>query len=226
MSTELIKPIRPIFGQKQGLAKRLVEAKANEETFDPMSRPNRIGIVMDDSGSMGQQGMEKAHEAIDLFIKNCSPNDTCIAIYPLNADGKPLSNNFLQVAMYSAGIWATGGTPLYTKLQEVLKSQPITRAVAFSDGSPTDNYGCENSEERRDVQTIRLYQEANVPVDTIFIGYGDSKVMQELAEKTGGIYLHFTDPSVLAKSLKYLAPKYRAMLTDGGFKYKVERGEA
>jgi hypothetical protein len=54
---------------------------------------------------------------------------------------------------------------------------------------------------------------------------GGAKIMQELAELTGGVYLHFTDVSVMAKSFKYLTPAYRAMLTSGDFRKKLERGE-
>ena len=217
MSSELVKQNKPVIGgAKFGLQKRIAEAgiqrAANYDTF-----PNRLGLVFDDSGSM-HDSMEQAHLAVDTFIKNCNSADTAIALYPLNKEAKSLTNNFATVGLYAATITATGGTPLYTVLQKLLESENISRAIAFSDGSPTDksNYGFEDECSADNHQkTINLYTAKKIAIDTIFIGTKDSSgytTMQSIALATGGIFLHFTDVSVLAKSLKYLTPAYRYML--------------
>ena len=231
-------PNKLVFGKKVGLSAKLHEAQNKQpEIFDPLSKIHRLGIVFDDSGSMAGEAIEKAHEAIDLFVKNCNSFDTALALYPLNKDSKSLSNNFAEIAIYGQTITATGGTPLYTILQRLITEQPITRAVAFSDGSPTDKHFKDD--------TLNTFIERKIPIDTIYIGekdlprdevssedypitnheYSGYWTMKMIAERTGGIFLHFTDASVLAKSLKYLAPRFRYMLEDKSVKERVEKGE-
>lgn len=218
MTTDLSKQLR---FKQTGLAARVQDARnRTPEVFDPLSKTNRIGLVIDDSASMGEQGMAKAREAVDAFIKNCNPTDTAIAIYPLNENAQQLNNDFALVGVYASTIQATGMTPLYDILNKMLENNPITRAVAFSDGAPNGR----GSEE----ETVQLYIEKKVPVDTIYIGSATERgftIMKSLAEKTDGIFLHFTDASVLSKSLKYLSPRLRYMLENAELKEKIERGQ-
>jgi uncharacterized protein YegL len=203
--------------KKFGIAARLENA-ALATTEDASKLPNRLGIVFDDSGSMSGEPIQKAHEGIDAFVKNCNKYDTALALYPLNAVYKSLTTNYADIAMYGMSIPATGGTPLYATLRELLSKEPITRAVAFSDGQPS-GFGKN--------ECFAEYQAKKIAVDTIFIGqmgYGDME-MKEIAERTGGIFLHFTDASVLAQSFKYLAPQFRGLLMNPEIKAKVERGE-
>lgn len=233
MANELVQQNKPKIGNnKFGLAKRIAE-KDLEQSADFRLFPNRLGLVMDDSGSMARS-MDKAHLAIDTFIKNCNSGDTALALYPLNAEAKSLTNILASIGIYAATIDATGGTPLYTKLLQMLEKEDITRAVAFSDGSPTDNhrsydYESNTEEQPRDkhTETVQKYTAKKIPIDTIYIGeFGASGyiTMKRIADETGGIFLHFTDASVLAKSLKYLTPLYRALLMDKETKEKVEKG--
>ena len=200
-----------------GLASRLAKLKSNDQLT--ITKVNRLGIIFDDSGSMSGEPIKLAHDAIDEFVKSCNRNDTNLALYPLNAAHKSLTSSFADIAIYGIRIPATGGTPLYSKLTELLTQEDITRAVAFSDGQPGDRL--------RKTECLSAYKEKGVPVDAVFIGSignGDAE-MKEIAEVTGGIYMHFTDASVLAKGFKYLAPAYRGMLMSAEFKAKVERGE-
>lgn len=206
-----------------GLAAKVAAAKNSEisKTFDPMSFPNRIGLIIDDSGSMGNIGMQKVHEGIDAFCKNCNYGSDALAIYPLNAEAKPLTNDLALVAIFGQTLEATGGTPLYEKLVEMLSKEPITRAVAFSDGEPNGGFTTETV-------CITQYKDKNIPIDAIFIGHASSggyKMMERLAELTGGQFLHFTDVSVLGKSLKYLAPRLRYMLENAELKEKIQKGQ-
>jgi len=194
--------------------------QANEMIpVDMAKMQNRIGIIFDDSGSMSGDAINQAHLAIEAFVKNCNQFDTALALYPLNADKKPLSSNFAEIALYGMSIPATGGTPLYEKLVELFDNESITRAIAFSDGAP--NHSMSEA-------MYGKYIPAKIPIDTVYIGpagdYGQS-IMQQIAERTGGIFLHFVDVSVMAKAFKYLTPAYRAMLTSGEFRKKIERGE-
>jgi hypothetical protein len=51
------------------------------------------------------------------------------------------------------------------------------------------------------------------------------KILKELAEKTGGIFVHFKDSASLSSSLKYLSPGLRGLLSNPELKAKIERGE-
>lgn len=226
---------RHIFQTKKvGMGARLETAKETEQKpINPDDFPNRLGMVFDDSSSMSGEPIKLAHQAVETFIKNCSNKDTCLAIYPLNAKVQPLSNDFAQVGLYTMGIGATGGTPLYTTLNKLLQEQKITRAIAFSDGDPTDGLYQWYDEVAADSKcthesVIAEYSAKKVPIDTVFIGDSPSaeKIMKDLAQRTGGTYLHFTKPEDMAKNLKYLAPRYRALLANAEIKAKVERGES
>jgi hypothetical protein len=69
-----------------------------------------------------------------------------------------------------------------------------------------------------------------IPIDTVFFGsLGNSeeiKLLKYLSESTGGIFLHFDPAKINFKTaFKYLAPVFRAQLTDGNFRAAVERGD-
>lgn len=237
--TALKIPIKPPIG---GLKKGILANKANFDhamkEVDPLKVTNRIGLVLDDSGSMGHDGMKNAHEAVKGFTANCSMLDTSIAVYPLNKDSKPLTCNYDLVNLYVSSIFATGGTPIYGKLDTLITNEPITRAVLFSDGGPTDSslltaqedtWGYTNKPKEVAIGTIKKYTDKEIPIDTIFIGLDDTsngyKEMKKIAELTGGVFIHFKDVTSLASNLKYLAPRYRALLANADIKARIERGE-
>src|SRR5215831_20957994 len=110
--TALSKPIKMGINRK-GIAANKQNFDNTMRDIDPLKVPNRLGLVIDDSGSMGREGMEKAHDAVRAFCQNCNPQDTSIAVYPLNAEKRPLICNYDAVTGYVNGVWATGGTPIY-----------------------------------------------------------------------------------------------------------------
>lgn len=230
-------PVKPPIG---GLRKGILANKANYDQqmkeVDPLKVANRLGLVIDDSGSMGGQKMEDAHTAVKGFTANCNPLDTSIAVYPMNAKTQGLVCNYDLVNLYVSGIQATGGTPIYGILDKLITDENITRAVLFSDGSPTDSRLTGNNDvglftyskpKEVAIGTIKKYQEKEVPIDTIFIGeYEDGEIeMKKIAELTNGTFIHFKDSSSLSTGLKYLAPKYRALLANADIKARIERGE-
>jgi len=238
--TALKIPVKPPIG---GLRKGILQNKVNFDNamkeVDPKTVPNRLGMVIDDSGSMGLDGMKNAHDAVRGFTNNCSMQDTSIAVYPLNENSKPLSCNYDLVNLYVSSLHATGGTPIYKILDKMIESENMTRAVLFSDGSPTDgslmtDYEKKDSFYNRPFATaeaaIKKYIAKEIPIDTIYIGESDVsdgyKEMKKIAEMTNGTFIHFKDSTSLSKGLKYLAPKYRALLANADLKAKVERGEA
>jgi uncharacterized protein YegL len=192
------------------------DAKAALAVVKPEEVPNRYAIGFDDSGSMGEEGIKDAHKAIAGFLAACSPLETSVAIYPYNREAKPLTNMFDVVNAYVAGIKATGGTPLWGILGKMLRESKLTRGIIFSDGGATDEEGDE----------INYAREHSIKIDTVFIGHGsDNAVLQRIAECTGGVYLKFDSTTTFGKQLKYLSPKYVALLANADLKARIERGE-
>ena len=223
----------PMGGLKKGILANQANYKEAMRSVDPLTVPNRLGLVLDDSTSMGTEGMDNAHKAVKGFTDSCNALETSIAVYPLTKESKALTCDYDLLNMYVLGIGPTGGTPLYGTLQKLIVEQKITRAIAFSDGGPTDSQLLESDSffSRGSAlahSVVRQFIEKEVPVDTIFIGEKESNghnELQELSLLTGGTCVHFTDMQTLGQSLKYLAPKFRALLANPEIKARIERGE-
>jgi hypothetical protein len=236
--TDMFKP------KKWGVGAAREQAQKILSELDPKTMPTKLAIIFDDSGSMasatesnGKPKIDDAKAGIRNFSTQCNPRDTAIAVYPLNVDPKPLTCNFDLLNLLVASIGATGGTPLYTKTIQMLKSEDnYTRGILFSDGEPTDgSSGYYMEEEDRDRNSdpkenmIQLALNKKTPLDTIYIGLSDCKgynLMKEIADRTGGIFIHFRDSASLSANLKYLAPALRGILMNAELKAKIERGES
>lgn len=226
---------------KRGIAAQRAQADEAIKIIDPTRTPNRIGLVIDDSGSMGEDGMKSVHAGVRSFTNSCDFNTTSLAIYPLNRENKPLSVDFDPINLYVGTLQHTGGTQLYTKLDQLVDNENITRAVVFSDGVPTDcrlmsdNFSYENKPRAFGEGVLAKYIEKELPIDTIYIGEdvpyegkhsAGYTELEEIAKRTGGVFCHFKSVLSLGTSLKYLAPKYRALLMNEELKKKVEKGES
>ena len=231
----LTKPIKAIVPRQVGIHKKLADAAlSGVTTNDPLALPERIALVFDDSSSMSGQAVEDAKLATDEFIKSCNMRTTALAIKPLNQIKCPLTTNYPLLGMEVSTFRAAGSTPTWDNLQSIITDiaeESITRVVLFSDGEPTDG-----SSERypgyggqlNPATIIANYVEKKVPIDTVFIGAEGTKgftCMKNIAEDTGGIFIHFKDSSSLRKGLKYLAPGLRGMLMNAEVKERLQKGE-
>jgi Mg-chelatase subunit ChlD len=221
-----------------GLAAAQVAAKnkpelAKKEEFKPIDMKdatNKIGIVFDDSGSMSGQPILDAHAACEEFVKNCNPTNTALSVYPMNADTSytgsiqtiKLTTDLIAVIKAVKQIRATGGTPLYETLLEMLEKEELTRGIVFSDGAP------QRTNEVKE-EAFRIAKEKKIPVDSVYIGEDDKnaiELMKEIAERTGGVFLHFKPGKAnFRTAFKYLTPGLRAMLMDKSFVEKLQKGE-
>lgn len=235
---EMFKPKKWGIGAAKDAAQKLLAE------LNPQEMPTKLAIVFDDSGSMGAMNekgdktkIEDAKSGIRNFSTQCNPRDTALAVYPLNVASKPLTCNFDLLNLLVASIGPTGGTPLYGKTIEMLQSPDnYTRGLLFSDGEPTDESGYysegddeENIRRSHKDRMITLAIEKKCPLDCVFIGEEtDSgyKLMKEIADRTGGIFIHFKDSASLSANLKYLAPALRGVLMNAELKAKIERGES
>jgi hypothetical protein len=203
-------------------AKRAALAQSEPLTAAPTKPPaemeHRIGIVFDDSGSMCGEPIKNAHAGVEEFLRSCKPQETAVAIYPMNAAPLRLSVDLPALAMLARGVRDSGGTPLVRTLEQMLQHEKLTRAIVFSDGSP-DNRIIDN--------VVTACKEKEIPVDTVFIGgeHENSAIgfMKALAEQTGGIFLHFAPGKAnFRTAFRYLTPGNRYMLADKSFADKLQ----
>lgn len=215
--------------------------------ISPGECPDRNRIVFDDSGSMGGY-IQDAKKGVVEYLRNCIPNQTAVAIHFMNSGEIKLQSDLIALAVeIQEKNLSSGGTPFFNTLKKALESKPLlTRLVAFTDGSPTDALQAEESTELQPAWSNRgswiqsadiiikiahnIEPDKCIPIDTVFFGsiYNEREMnlLRYLSDNTGGIFLHF-DPAKInfRTAFKYLAPCYRAQLTDGGFRAAVERGE-
>lgn len=244
MANDLQKVSDMFTPKKYGIGAQKEQARKMLEELDPKTMPTKLAIVFDDSGSMASQNekgdktkIEDAKSGIRNFSAQCNPRDTALAVYPLNVDPKPLTCNFDLLNLLVASIGATGGTPLYGKTTEMLNSgDGYTRGILFSDGEPTDGdhrgwaFEEENEQSGDPKESmIALAISKKIPLDAVYIGLaneGGYRLMKEIADRTGGIFIHFKDSASLSANLKYLAPALRGILANAELKAKIERGES
>ena len=220
--------------KKYGIGAAREKAAEEMKNLDPTKCETKIGIVFDDSGSMSGDPIRDAKLGIQGFTANCNPKDVALSIFPLNKGAQPLTCNYDLLNMYVNSIPSSGGTPLYTVTMRLLETD-ITRGVLFSDGDPTDKYGQYDNEDEYSSGSRDNHEELiaravakKIPLDTVFIGpeYATGyKVMKDIADRTGGIFIHFKDMSSMSTGLKYLSPALRPLLMNEELKGKIQRGE-
>ena len=222
----------------------------------PGECPDRNRIVFDDSGSMAGE-IENAKRGVVEFLRNCIPNQTSVAVHFMNTSPEiDLQSDLVKLgAEISEKSLSSGGTPFFNTLKKALEAKPVlTRLIAFTDGSPTDQLKPE-SDNSSELQTFYSSKDswtrsADIiikiakaigeqsaskkcfPIDTVFFGNAswnkeEMDLLKYLSSQTGGFFLHF-DPSKpnIWKQLKYLAPVNRLMLASESFRAEVERGKA
>ena len=201
--------------------------KSQAETVDPATMPNRITLMLDKSGSMNdyekdsKRRIDLLKDAIENFVGRCNLNDTSVAIetFPPSI-AVPLTSNRTILTSASYGLSASGNTPMRNCVESCLNKIPMTRGVIVSDGAATD-WNDRFSNEEEDLKSadeiLLKYKEAGIPIDCVHISLGTSgeELLRRIAATTGGIFIKFTDVSAFAQAFGYLAPGFRAMLTDG-----------
>lgn len=169
--------------------------------------PNRIGMMLDDSGSMSGTKAASARVASKAFLDACDASTTAVAIKTFDPTFEVrLTNQLGYAASECQQLSGVGGTALAECMQEMINNEPITQAVIVSDGEANDPYLA--------LETARTYREAGIVCDCVHIGDSTSgeATLHEIAKITEGIYVKFTDVTNFASHFKYLTPTYRALL--------------
>jgi Mg-chelatase subunit ChlD len=210
------------FGTKTPLQQRVAQAaqareqRAVLETISVASLPNRIGLMLDVSGSMSGSKIEQLRVATEAFLDACNPANTAVAITTFEPLVRiEMSNVFSFHKGHIPHLIPQGSTPMSEAMLELLSTESMTRGVLVSDGAPNDT---------NDVYVISSdYKEAGIPIDTVHIGDSDSgeEVLQRIASITGGLYMKFKDSIQFGRAFRFLTPAYRALLADASVRKEI-----
>ena len=234
MANELSKPNKITVGG--GLHSRLKAAEVLKEIaprVDPRSMPNRLAIIADFSGSMGELSsgpkyetfkddnrkskLDLLKEAVQDFAIRSNPADTAIAVESFPHGFRiNLTTDNNEVYLKMMNIQTLGDTPMGEGLQNALEHHTPTRALLISDGEQTDGERCFNIAE--------TYKRSSIVVDTVHIGDSTrgEETLRRIAEITGGMFLKFKDVTSFASNFHWLLPEARAQLA-GMLPYEVSK---
>lgn len=200
------------FGQGSALHQRMQNSLNNQAKQSTLvaQLPNRIGLMLDVSGSMSGEKIEMCRLAGSSFCDQCDPAETAVAVNTFEPSLRiNLSTMFPFISAEISHLRTMGGTPMAEAMVEMLHNEPITRGVIVSDGEST---GADP------IPTAKDYKDAGIPIDCVHIGNdeGGEETLKQIAEITGGVYIKFTNVENFAKNFRYLTPRYRGLLMAPG----------
>ena len=157
-------------------------------------------IVLDTSGSMYGEKMDKAKQAATELVKRISPSNYLSLITFSNNARLQISHVMLQsdndkysVTSIIKGIEASGSTAFYQALRLAIELSKEYKepsyAIILTDGIPTD------------VTDINAYRELPWPknLQALVIGVGldyNPELLTLLADKSGGLFIHIDEHSI------------------------------
>jgi Mg-chelatase subunit ChlD len=197
----------------RGLHQRLRNPTANPET-SPLTRRDRIALMVDVSGSMVGRKIASLREAVAGFVDSCDTGTCALALEPFGDDYPSPSRVALTVVLPMIRMTvdmlnACGGTPMAEAMRYVINTYAITRGVIVSDGQPDSEAAC--------YEVAHDWHEAQLPCDCVHIGESEAgeACLRKIAEMTGGVYIKFTNIQAFSKAFRYLTPAFYAQLTAG-----------
>jgi Mg-chelatase subunit ChlD len=200
------------FGQGSALHQRMQASLNNQAKQSTLvaQLPNRIGLMLDVSGSMSGEKIQMCRLAGSSFCDQCDPAETAVAVNTFEPSLRiNLSTLFPFISAEISHLHTMGGTPMAEAMLEMLTQEPITRGVIVSDGESTGN---------DPIPVARDYKDAGIPIDCVHIGddVGGEETLKQIASITGGVYIKFTNIKNFSKNFKYLTPRYRGLLMAPG----------
>lgn len=165
------------------------------EYKDMNSAPISIAIVMDHSGSMGEERARNMQLAVQKLIDNKRDQDRITLIRYDNKiavhAGPDKDIATLKTAHQINGLQGYGSLTAtrdaIIKAVTILENEPLTHkraVVVFTDGF-------DNSSTQGIDDVVKSAREKNIFVSTVDYGYNvDEKMLQEIANRTYGIYHH------------------------------------
>jgi Mg-chelatase subunit ChlD len=170
--------------------------------LDIKTLPNRIVLMIDQSGSMFGESIKLLENAVQDFIQKSDPSGTAIAVesFP-EGTSIELTNDKMKLWMLCMGLSAMGGTPMSDCMMRC-KRIPMTRAIIISDGQPDCS----------PLEMAQGYKSLEIPIDCVHIGDSTSgeQTLRDICEITGGLFVKFRDIKSFATAFSYLLPETRA----------------
>ena len=163
--------------------------------------PINVAIVLDRSGSMQGEKIEKAREAAINALDLLKPTDI-VSIIAYDTDVSVLVTDKEQVVGVIRGIQANGNTALFggvskgaAEVRKFLDDKHVNRIILLSDGLA--NVGPSSPGELGDLGTS--LKKENISVSTLGLGSGyNEDLMVNLAGKSGGNHQFIENAAELA----------------------------
>jgi len=178
--------------------------------------PLNLGILLDNSGSMDGEKLERAKRACALIIDQLSPEDRAsVAVFSSGARVVVPSAPFAEGASFRArqsvmDVRVEGATELlaglntiYAEIEPHKSPANTTFVILLSDGQPTDSQGFVDRDLPKFLdRTKSEFERGVVSLSTIGLGRAedyDATFLRDLADKGGGKFLMAPTPEALAE---------------------------
>lgn len=181
--------------------------------------PLNLGILLDVSGSMQGDKLERAKEACALLLEQLKPEDrAAVCLFSSGAQTIVPSQQFDDNAKKNAknalkNVRSSGATELLTGMEQVYAEvaphrspQVTTFVIILSDGEPTDSQGYfVNDLSSFLARADREFQDKGVSLSTIGLGSAsdyDASFLRDLADRASGKFLMAKHPQELADAFQ------------------------
>jgi VWFA-related protein len=185
--------------------------------FQREDAPVSVGLIVDHSGSM-ELKLPNVVKAISAFAHSGNPEDEMfvvdfsddVVIEPL--DGKPFTNNSVELGKAVEAVSAHGRTALYDALAEGLNHLQLSHLqrkalIVISDGG-------DNASQVKRSEILALARQSQVMIYSIaledeFTKEQDPKVLRQLSEEAGGVAFFPTSEQSVVDSSEQIARDLR-----------------
>lgn len=236
MDTDITKTGRPQINKPKAGSVHERIARANAANGGA-SAP-AIQLLLDCSGSMGEsehgankQNIELLREAVKIFISETDLSKYRIGMesFPQGRSQCPPTSVYHLLMLNADALSAGGGTPMGAAIAATLRLAPVPeRAIIISDGQATDDPLAALSGSAGVTEETAMGAAGGTPQKALAkrttpvfdcLHIGSSKdgedTLKEIAKRTGGLFIKFTDLDAFRRNFKYLAPQYRGLLAAG-----------
>jgi Ca-activated chloride channel family protein len=181
--------------------------------------PLNLGILLDVSGSMQGEKLDRAKEACVLLLDKLRPQDRAtVCTFSSGAQAVVPSQLFDETVQQNAvraisGIKSSGATELIEGLNKVYaevaphrSSEVTTFVIVLSDGEPTDSQGYFETDMTKFLERAgQEFSQSGVSVSTIGLGSAadyDASFLRDLADRGSGKFLMARQPQELADAFQ------------------------
>ncbi len=181
--------------------------------------PLNLGILLDNSGSMEGDKLERAKRACVLILDQLSAADrAAVAVFSSSShvvvpstqfgEGTSLKQrqNVMDVRIEGATELLGGLNTIYKEIEAHRSPASTTFVIVLSDGQPTDAQGFIDRDLNKFLERSKSeFEQGGVSLSTIGLGSAadyDAPFLRDLADKGGGKFLMATTPEDLAATFQ------------------------